>query len=129
MAGYSLTDPVTVLPGVGPKRADALAKLGITRLGDFADHFPRTYQDRTRFADIADTEDGATVCIRAVVGTMPTTANIRRGLSMTKCRVFDETGALSLVFFNSPYVKNQLELGAEYVFFGKMHDFKLSDTA
>ena len=120
MAGYSLTDPVTVLPGVGPKRADALAKLGITRLGDFADHFPRSYQDRTRFADIGCTEPGDLVCVRAVVGTAPATASIRRGLSLTKCRVFDETGSLSLVFFNSPYVKNQLILGAEYVFYGRI---------
>ena len=120
MAGYSLTDPVSVLPGVGPKRAEALAKLGICCLGDFADHFPRSYQDRTRFADIGTAVPGTTVCVRAVVGTVPSTANIRRGLSLTKCRVFDETGALSLVFFNSPYVKNQLTLGAEFVFYGRI---------
>ncbi|MBO5512361.1 MAG: pyruvate kinase, partial [Clostridia bacterium] len=34
--------------------------------------------------------------------------------------VFDETGSLGLVFFNSPYVKNQLTLGAEYVFYGRI---------
>ena len=44
----SLFDPVTILPGIGPTRAQQLAKLNIRTLYDLIAYFPRGYEDRTR---------------------------------------------------------------------------------
>ncbi len=41
----ALTDSVTVLPGVGPKRQEALASLGIETVGDVLFYFPFRYDD------------------------------------------------------------------------------------
>ena len=43
-----LTDPVTILKGVGPTKAKQLAQLNIFTLQDLICHFPRGYEDRTR---------------------------------------------------------------------------------
>ena len=47
-----LTDPVTVLKGVGPARARQFAQLGVETLGDLICHFPRGYEDRTQLVTI-----------------------------------------------------------------------------
>ena len=54
------------------------------------------------------------------MGSDPSSRLIRRGLTVSKLRVFDQTGAMDLVYFNQPYVKNQLRQGEEYVFFGRV---------
>ncbi len=45
--------PVNALPGIGPKRARLLAKLGVTTIRDLLFHFPRDYQDRRQTTTIA----------------------------------------------------------------------------
>ena len=51
-----LTDPVTILKGVGPSKAKLLANLNIFTLEDLICHFPRGYEDRTRLVTIASLE-------------------------------------------------------------------------
>ena len=41
----SLQDPVTVLKGVGDKKAEQLATLGITTVEDLLIHYPSRYDD------------------------------------------------------------------------------------
>ena len=115
-----LSAPVTTLPGLGPKRAAQLAKLGLLVVGDFLTHFPRAYEDRTREVPVLMAIDGDKVCVRATVAGAPVTSQLRKGLSVTKCRVFDETGMLHITFFNNPYVKSRLMAGEEYIFFGQI---------
>ncbi len=114
---------VRTLRGVGDKRAQQLARLSLVTLRDFLTYFPRDYEDRSRFYTISQAPEGERCCVRAIVGTQPTAARLRQGLTVCKTRVFDDTGTLSLTFFNQPYLKNQLVLGREYVFFGKVETF------
>ena len=55
------------LSGIGKKRAELFNKLGVFSVGDLLNFYPRTYEDWSEITDIADVEDGATVCIRASV--------------------------------------------------------------
>ena len=66
-----LSDPVTMLRGVGPTKAKQLEQLGIRTLGDLLCHFPRGYDDRTRLVHIADLEAGQSACFRAMVMNSP----------------------------------------------------------
>ncbi len=52
------TDPVTTLPGIGPKMELVLARLGIENLLDMALHLPSQYQDRKRVIPLAELKDG-----------------------------------------------------------------------
>ena len=49
-------DPVTVLPGVGAKRAELFARLGIQTVGELLRFYPRDYDDRTRLVPICELE-------------------------------------------------------------------------
>ena len=53
-----LQDPVTCLKGIGPKKAEALAKLGIMTLEDMMLFFPRDYEDRRNVTGISQLRDG-----------------------------------------------------------------------
>ena len=46
-----LRTSVKYLKGVGPKRAEALARLGIRSVGDLLYHAPHRYLDATRIGD------------------------------------------------------------------------------
>ena len=49
-----LSDPITVLKGIGPTKAKQFAVLGIHTLEDLICHFPRGYEDRTRLIMMYD---------------------------------------------------------------------------
>ena len=108
---------LTALPGIGPQRLAQLNKLGLFSIEDLLRWFPRDYEDRRTIRPIAQLEEGAAVCVHAVVADEPRKSRLPGGRTMARCRVFDSTGMLQLTFFNQPYLK--LERGREYVFFGK----------
>ena len=113
-----LTDPITMLKGIGPSKAKQFANLNILTLGDLICHFPRAYEDRTKLVPIEKLEADVPVCFKAMVMNTPRTAHIRKGLDLTKVQVADTTGRLNLTFFNNKYVTDQLQYGREYIFYG-----------
>lgn len=114
----NLTDPITVLSGIGKMRAKLFAVLNIFTLEDLICHYPRGYEDRTKIVPICRMETDTPACFRAMVMNTPRTAHIRKGLDMTKVQVADATGRLNLTFFNSRYAAENLQYGKEYVFYG-----------
>ncbi len=110
---------IQYLKGIGEKRAVLFRKLGINTTEELLLHYPRRYEDRTAQKNIADLIAGETCCVVATVGSPLTVAHIRQGLDLAKTHVFDDTGALSLTFFNAPYVQNSLLQGETYIFYGK----------
>ena len=113
-----LTDPITMIRGIGPTKAKQFANLNIFTLGDLICHFPRGYEDRTKLLPIEKLEPDVPACFRAMVMNTPRTAHIRKGLDLTKVQVADTTGRLNLTFFNNKYVSEQLQYGREYIFYG-----------
>ena len=113
-----LTDPVTILKGIGPTKAKLFANLNIYTLGDLICHFPRGYEDRTRLVPIEKLETDVPACFKAMVMNTPRTSHIRKGLDLTKVQVADHTARLNLTFFNNKYAAEQLQYGREYIFYG-----------
>ena len=113
-----LSDPITILKGVGAARAKQFANLNIFTLGDLICHFPRGYEDRTRLVTIDKLEVDQPACFKAMVMNHPRTNHIRKGLDLTKVQVADHTARLNLTFFNSKFAAEQLQYGREYIFYG-----------
>ncbi|MBR2308926.1 MAG: ATP-dependent DNA helicase RecG [Oscillospiraceae bacterium] len=115
-----LSDPVTILKGVGPSKAKQLAALNIHTLEDLICHFPRGYEDRTRITTIDKLQPDTPACFKAMVMGTPHTAHIRKGLDVTKVQVADHTGRLHLTFFNQKFTTDKLQYGKEYIFYGAL---------
>ncbi len=113
-----LSDPVTILKGVGAARAKQFENLNIRTLGDLICHFPRGYEDRTKLVTIDALQVDVPTCFKAVVMNTPRTSHIRKGLDLTKVQVADHTARLNLTFFNNRYVSDNLVYGREYIFYG-----------
>ena len=113
-----LSDPVTMLKGIGPARAKQFENLNIFTLRDLICHFPRGYEDRTKIVPIEKLQPDVPACFRGMVMNTPRTSHIRKGLDLTKVQVADHSGRLTLTFFNNKFAAEQLQYGKEYIFYG-----------
>ncbi len=102
-----LDDPLQYVGGVGPQAAAALQKLGIGTVEGLLRHYPRRWEDRTRFMRASDVRGGEyiTVCgaVRAVSTSFP-----RPRLPITRALIDDAGSAITLVWFNQPYLEKNL---------------------
>ena len=112
--------PLTDLPGVGNTRGKALMRLGLYRAGDLLRYFPRDYEDRRRVCPIAQAQPDEAVCVEAIVSEPARWTVVRRGLDLVKLKACDDTGIISITFFNQPYTKSALHVGESYFFYGKV---------
>lgn len=116
-----LNSPIVKVKGVGDKTAQTFEKLNIFTVEDVLFHFPRNY---FRYPE-AITVDEITLlqesqlAIRAVAKKTPVSRN-GRNMNITTLEIGEAPKKLELVWFRSPYIKNQIQPGKEYVFFGRM---------
>ena len=114
-----LSKPVQYLKGVGPKRAEALARLDLRTVGDLLYHLPRSYEDRSRIVKIADVKPGERATIRAQVRAV-SSHMMRRHKRMLTVQVEDDSGRMTLVWFHARHVKEEdFPLGDEMLFSGR----------
>lgn len=111
------TDNITKIPGIGPKKAEALQKLGIRTVEDMYLHFPRDYEDRRELTSVADMKEGKKLLVRAKVLSIKSVGYSRRGTTVSLL-LEDRTGTFEAVFFNAPYIKNSVFKGKSYDFYG-----------
>lgn len=115
-----LTKSVKYIKGVGPNKADILAKLGIFTLGDLIGYYPRSYEDRNKPKKIAEVVNGEEVLIEGYAITrIQEIATNRRNMKLYKLLIRDETGTCIITWFNQSYLKSIFEIGKKYTFFGK----------
>ncbi|MBE7040764.1 MAG: ATP-dependent DNA helicase RecG [Ruminococcaceae bacterium] len=120
MTTPELTSSITVLSGVGEKRAAAFSRLGIVTLADLLSHYPRAYENRENCKKIIELSHEETVSVRGVVSSSVKTNIIRKNLRVSTVKVSDGTGFLEMVWFNNRFIENRLKKGETYVFYGKV---------
>ena len=108
--------PLQYVKGVGPKRAEALAKIGILSIQDLFSYYPRGYLDRSQIVRIADlknyVEHGEAVTIFAEVYRQEARRTRRNNKLIFLLTVKDESGFLSCVWFEGFYwLKDAFEVG------------------
>ena len=107
------------LKGIGKSRAASFRKLGVERLRDLLDFFPRAYEDRRFVQRISSLRDADNALIKATVITEPALQRLGGGKTRLHFSVSDESGRAEISFFNAPYVVNKIRRGTELYFFGK----------
>ena len=105
-----LNAPVKFLKGVGPKRAEALARLGVRTVGDLLYHVPHRYLDATTVTPLARARAGVELTgVGRVVhtGIIPT----RRGLRVFRAVLKDESGVLECAWPGQPFLERTIKPG------------------
>ncbi|MGI8618629.1 MAG: ATP-dependent DNA helicase RecG [Gemmatimonadaceae bacterium] len=106
----ALDTPVGYLKGVGPIRAEAFRKLGITKAGDLLFHIPHRYEDASSITPIASVEVGmdATVVGKVISkGVLPT----RKGLRIFQAVVQDPSGMVEAAWPGQPFLDRSIDKG------------------
>ena len=114
-----LSEPITRAQGIGSKRAALLAKLGLKTIEDLLMFFPRRLEDRTQVTSIGALQDGREVCIRGTVHVIQKVRSNRR-MTLVKASIGDGTGFLSVVWFNQPWVADQIKRGTTIDVYGRI---------
>jgi ATP-dependent DNA helicase RecG len=96
----SLDQGLTYLPGVGPKSAEKLAKLGLYIVRDLLYYYPRDHVDYARQVNIRDLVEGDTVTLIVTVRRCTSFTSPRNAkLTILEWVVWDGTGQLKLSRF------------------------------
>ena len=115
-----LDDSIQYLKGVGPALAKKFAKLGVHTVRDLLFHYPRRYVDYTRPYAVAEAPYDVDCCVRAEVLQKEPARRIKGGRVLTRVLAADDSGTLTLSWFNAPYVAEHLEIGQSYYFEGRV---------
>lgn len=110
--------PLTELRGIGPKTAALLSKLGLNSCEDLLGFYPRAYRDFSKMTLCAEAKNGD-CALRVRVLSNPRVSYPRRGLSLVTARCADETGQVTAVFFNQPFMAKNLVQGEVYCLCGR----------
>lgn len=89
----SLSSPINILEGLGPKRAASFAKLGVFTLEDIFFLLPRRYEDRRNPKPLDSLTPGMTEC---AVGTV---SEIDSDYGRTEALITDATGSARITWF------------------------------
>lgn len=114
-----INESIQYVKGIGPKKAEKLNKLGIYTIKDLLYYFPRQFEDRSIIKKIAQLEDEEKVTVKALITNIESYTP-KKGMTITRIDVKDDTGFAKLTFFNKEYIKNTFRVGDSILAFGKV---------
>ena len=110
-----LASPITDLPRIGPAKAKALKRLNLEHARDFLFTFPRRYDDFSEVTPINKLEVGKQQTVRGTVESVTSKYGFqgRRRLLRIFVDIKDDTGTLSVTWYNLRFLTQQLRKGTE----------------
>jgi ATP-dependent DNA helicase RecG len=126
MLPLTLSTAVRMIKGVGPQRAEILAKRGLYTLEDLLTYLPFRYEDRIHFSNIKDIQPNRIYTIRAKVMSGQAIRGMRGRDAIYHLLVQDAAGGLlPCKFFHGGYLEGRLKPGQWLVLHGKAEIDKL----
>ncbi len=117
---FELKTPVEKLYLVGPARAKLLKHLGIHTLEDLLFYLPRAHHDLSQFTPIADLKINEFANIKAQIISVKSFRTRVRRFTLTQAVVRDDSGTITCVWFNQPYLQKALKVNEQFIFSGKV---------
>jgi ATP-dependent DNA helicase RecG len=122
----NLSTEVRMIKGVGPQRAELLAKRGIYTFEDLLRYLPFRYEDRIHFSNIRDIQPNGTYTVRARVMSGQAIPNKFSHNAIYHLLVQDAAGGLlPCKFFHGGYLEGRLKSGQQLVLHGKVEIDKM----
>lgn len=124
MTQHILDTPIEYLKGIGPSRAELLRKeIEVGTFGEMLHYYPFRYVDRSKFYTISEIDsDTAWLQLKGKIISMQT---IGAGRASRLVLTFkDPSGTIDLIWFQgAKWVREKVQIGKEYIIFGKPNLF------
>ncbi len=106
-----------VLKGIGQRYVKILSKIGIRRIADLLEYFPRSFSDRTKAVTLSDAVNMKIATVKIVVTDHRLVG--RKNKPFLKVLIYDGKNYGSLVCFNRNYLSKILTIGSFFYITGK----------
>ena len=106
--------------GIGPKKAVLIHGLGIYTFGDMLEHYPVSYEDRSKLTPLSELKEGETYYVTGIILKISKNFAYGRQGKMICLKIADDTGELDVTFFNPGYYASSFAEGQQYNFYGKV---------
>jgi ATP-dependent DNA helicase RecG len=123
-----INQSVTAITGVGEETAEALTEIKVYTIKDLLEYFPYRYEDY-RIRDLADVKHDEKVTIEGKVHSEPSLMYYGRKRSRLTVRVLVDRYLINVIFFNQPYLKNNIEINTPITVTGKWDQHRQTITA
>ena len=110
--------PVINIKGIGPARARLLENMGIFTVNDILWFLPRKYTDRRRMCKISELQAARSSVTIAIIKSISIKRSFKTGMQICSCQAEDDTGIVTLVWFNRKGLNNVLKEGTSLFIFG-----------
>ena len=115
-----INEDIQYLKGVGPNRALKLQKLDIFTVGDLLNYFPVKYEDRRVVKNINEIFEQGKYLLKLSIFEKPKHSRIKKNMTIIKAICKDDTGFITLTFFNQDFLMDKLIAGEYYYVFGNV---------
>ncbi len=114
-----LSDRITAIKGIGEKIAENFEKLHIETVEELICHYPSRYVVFEAPVPIGQLKGETEVAVEGVFSTSPAIVK-RNGKTILTTRFKDPTGTVQVLWYNQPYLRNQIKPGLHYVLRGRL---------
>ena len=115
----NLNTPVENIKGVGEKTAKLFEKLHIKSYNDLFEYYPRDYEVFEPVVSISEARDGEINAISGVIASVKGPIKAGR-FTLVTAVIKSDFDVIELVYFNQPYIKKVLKVGAVSIFRGRI---------
>lgn len=114
-----LEQSIRCIKGIGEKAEQSYHKMNIFQVADLLEHYPRSYDECKPIQQIESIEEGTVVAVEGSILARPQMKS-RGRLKILTVTLQDSSGTLPVVWFNMPFLRNQLKMGYRYIMRGKV---------
>jgi ATP-dependent DNA helicase RecG len=109
----SWNDSVSAIPNLNAAQRRAIKKYEAKTIGDLLNILPRRYDDYSHCTPVANAPIGRPVTLRVKIAEIKKAPGFRRRITIIRAKVGDETGTLNVIWFNQPWLLDELKPGRD----------------
>jgi len=119
MIKYSLDTSISELPRINEKHLKRFQKLGLNTVRDLLYHFPHRYDDFSNIKTINRLQLNETATIQGEILKISNIRTFKKRMSLTEASIKDRTGNVRAIWFNQPFLIQNLKEGKKVSLSGK----------
>jgi ATP-dependent DNA helicase RecG len=118
------SESIAAIKGISSRILTKFNKLGVQTIKDMLYFFPRRHIDYSRTSKIADLQVGLEQTVVGTIWQAQPKAIGRFGRKATEAIIGDETGNISIVWFNQPYLAKKMRTDEHIAISGRVSSYK-----